>query len=116
MNVAAAYNRFVAANRTTIQGANGVHPGAVPRRPWRRRRRPITTASPPRSPTSTATTPPTQAICADTAALAEEAAAAGGDIRQLVAIADRFGLAPALPGGPVHDQLRRGGGDQLSHI
>ena len=33
------------------------------------------------------------------AMVAEEAAAAGGDIRQLIAIADRFGFAPALPGG-----------------
>ena len=35
VNVADAYNRFIAANRATIQGANGVILAAVPGRPWR---------------------------------------------------------------------------------
>lgn len=38
-------------------------------------------------------------ICAETAFVAEEAASAGGDIRRLVALAERPGAAPLLPGG-----------------
>lgn len=38
-------------------------------------------------------------ICDDTAAALQQAAAAAGDLDRLVAIADRFGQAPELPGG-----------------
>ena len=97
VNVAEAYNRFIAANRTTIQGANGVilaafragHGGAAQTHYDR-----FATAL-----ANIYGDDATNAgICADTAALAEEAASARGDIRQLVTIADRFGV-PALPGG-----------------
>jgi hypothetical protein len=98
VNVSDAYNRFVAANRTTIQGANAVllaqfragYGGEAQTRYDR-------------FATSLANiygddaTDPT--VCADTAATAEEAAAADGDIARLVAIADRFGAAPDLEGG-----------------
>ncbi|HEY1604324.1 MAG TPA: hypothetical protein VGF77_01850 [Allosphingosinicella sp.] len=38
-------------------------------------------------------------ICADTASAAEEGAAAAGNVARLVALAERFGPAPDLPGG-----------------
>src|SRR5579875_2201804 len=41
----------------------------------------------------------TAEICRDFASAAEEGAAASGDLGKLLAIADRFGRPPALPGG-----------------
>jgi hypothetical protein len=38
-------------------------------------------------------------ICSDTAAAAQEAASAAGDVGKLLALADRFGSSPDLPGG-----------------
>src|SRR5207245_9995772 len=38
-------------------------------------------------------------ICDETASAAQEAAAAAGDLGKLLAIAERFGPAPELPGG-----------------
>jgi hypothetical protein len=38
-------------------------------------------------------------ICDEAASAAEEGAAAAGDVARLVALADRFGAAPDLPGG-----------------
>lgn len=97
MNVADAYNRFIAANRGAIQGANGVimaqfragHGGQAQ-------------VHYDRFATALANLYGDDAtdagICADTAALADEAAEARGDSRRLAAIADRF-APPALPGG-----------------
>lgn len=98
VNVADAYNRFIAANRATIQGANGVLMaqfragyGGEGQTQYDRFATSLANIY-----GDDATDP---GICADTAAAAEEAAAANGDIRQLVTIADRFGGAPELPGG-----------------
>ncbi|HEX5181572.1 MAG TPA: hypothetical protein VFW19_00330 [Allosphingosinicella sp.] len=41
----------------------------------------------------------TAEICQDFASAAEEGAAAGGDLGKLLALEDRFGPAPKLPGG-----------------
>lgn len=41
----------------------------------------------------------TAEICEETAAAAQNAAAAAGDITKLLALADRFGSSPDLPGG-----------------
>src|SRR4051812_8272030 len=38
-------------------------------------------------------------ICEETAAAAQEATAAAGDVTRLLALADRFGSSPDLPGG-----------------
>jgi hypothetical protein len=38
-------------------------------------------------------------ICSNTAAAAQEAASAAGDVGKLLALADRFGSSPDLPGG-----------------
>jgi hypothetical protein len=38
-------------------------------------------------------------ICNDTAWAAQQGAAAGGDVSKLIALADRFGSPPELPGG-----------------
>jgi hypothetical protein len=38
-------------------------------------------------------------ICDDTASAAQEGAAAAGDVAKLLALADRFGSSPDLPGG-----------------
>ena len=98
VNVSDAYNRFVAANRTTIQGAN-----AVLLAQFRAGYGGEAQTQYDRFATSLANiygddaTDPT--VCADTEALADEAAAANGDIARLVAIDDRFGFSSDLPGG-----------------
>ncbi len=98
VNVAAAYNRFIAANRETIQGANNVLMaqfrsgyGGEGQTQYDRFATSLANIY-----GDDATDP---GICADTAAAADEAAAANGNVRQLVTIADRLGGAPALPGG-----------------
>lgn len=98
VNVADAYNRFIAANRTTIQGANTVilaqfragHGGQGQTHYDRF----ATALANIYGDDATDRT-----ICAETAALADEAAAAAGDMSRLVMIADRFGETPDLPGG-----------------
>jgi hypothetical protein len=98
MDITAAYNRFVVANRTTIQGANnvimaqfrtGVGPDA-------QRHYDSFATSLANAYGGDATNP---AICAETERMAEEAAGAGGDIDRLVALETRLGVIPALPGG-----------------
>ena len=97
-DVTGAYNRFVAANRTTIQNANGVilaafrdgHGGQAQLHYDR-----FATALANLYGDDTTD----REVCAETAAAAEEAAAAAGDIRQLVTIAHRLGDTPDLPGG-----------------
>ena len=98
VDVTAAYNRFVVANRATIQGANGVIMaqfrtgyGSQAQLHYDR----FATAL--ANEYGDDSTDPT--VCADTAALADEAAAAAGDIRALVALDDRLGAAPPVPGG-----------------
>jgi hypothetical protein len=98
VNVADAYNRFVTANRATIQGANGVLMAQ-----FRTGYGGQAQSQYDRFATSLANIYGDDAtdagVCADTAATAQEAAAANGDIAQLVAIADRFGEVPELEGG-----------------
>jgi len=97
-DVSPAYNRFVRASRETLQAANGVilaqfrtgHGGEAQLHYDR-----FATALA----NAYGAGDTTREICAETALLADEAAAAGGDIGRLVAIADRLGMAPALPGG-----------------
>ena len=97
-DVSGAYNRFVRANRETIQGAN-----AVLLAQFRSGYGSQAQTHYDRFATALANVYGADAtdhgICADTAALAEEAAAANGDIRALVAIEDRFGFSSSLPGG-----------------
>ena len=97
-DVTPAYNRFVRANRTTIQGAN-----AVLLAQFRTGYGSQAQTHYDRFATALANVYGADAtdheVCADTAALAEEAAAANGDIGQLVAIEDRFGFSSDLPGG-----------------
>jgi hypothetical protein len=98
-DVTEAYNRFVRANRTTIQGANAVllaqfQQGYGSSQGQTQYDRFATALANIYGADAT-----DRAVCADTAALAEEAAATAGDIRQLVAIEDRFGFASDLPGG-----------------
>jgi hypothetical protein len=98
VDVTGAYNHFVAANRTTIQNANGVimaafrdgHGGQAQLHYDR-----FTTALA----NIYGADATDQGVCAETATAAEEAAAAAGDIRQLVTIAHRLGDTPPLPGG-----------------
>lgn len=98
VNVSDAYNRFVRANRETIQGAN-----AVLMAQFRSGHGSEAEMHYDRFATSLANIygadATDEAVCADTAALAEEAAAANGDIGELVAIEDRLGFASPLPGG-----------------
>ncbi|HST37850.1 MAG TPA: hypothetical protein VLK25_14645 [Allosphingosinicella sp.] len=110
-NVTGAYNHFIAANRTTIQSANGVIMAAFRAGHGGQAQAQVQYD---RFATSLANIYGDDAtdrrICADTAALADEAAAAAGDIRQLVTIADRFGAAPDLPGGQCGISFAAGGG------
>jgi len=98
-DVSGAYNRFVRANRTTIQGANAVllaqfRTGYGSNQGQTQYDRFATALANIYGDDAT-----DHGVCADTAALADEAATANGDIRQLVAIEDRLGFSPALPGG-----------------
>ena len=98
VNVAPAYNRFLAANRETIRGANAVlmsqfqasygHQAQV------QYDRFATALANVYGDDATS-----RSVCADTVVLADEAATAGGDIDALVAIEDRLGFVSALPGG-----------------
>ncbi len=98
MSIMPAYNHFVRANRTALQNANSVilaqfragH-GAEGQTQYDRFATALANVY------GDDTT--SQNVCAGMADLAEEAAAANGDQARLVAISDRFGLAPALPGG-----------------
>jgi hypothetical protein len=98
VNVAAAYNRFLAANRETIRGANAVLMGqfeAVHGRQAQVQYDRFTTAMA----NIYGDDSTSRSVCAETEVLAEEAAAAGGDIDALVALEDRLGFVSALPGG-----------------
>jgi hypothetical protein len=98
VDVSGAYNRFVGANRTTIQGAN-----AVLLAQFRSGYGSQAQTHYDRFATALANLYGADAtdhdVCADTGALADEAAAAAGDIRLLVAIEDRYGFSSSLPGG-----------------
>ena len=98
VDVAAAYNRFLAANRETIRGANAVLMGqfesAYGRQAQVQYDRFATALANVYGDDATS-----GSVCAETAVLAGEAAEAGGDIDALVAIEDRLGFVSALPGG-----------------
>ena len=98
VDITPAYNRFVVANRDTIQGANRILMaqfrsgyGGQAELHYDRFATALANAYGDDATDRT--------ICADTATIAEEAAAAGGNVDALVALEDRFGFAPALPGG-----------------
>ena len=98
VNVAAAYNRFLAANRDTIRGANAVLMGQFQTVHGRQAQvhydRFATALANIYGDDAT-----NRSVCAETVVLAEEAASASGDIDALVGIADRLGFIAALPGG-----------------
>jgi hypothetical protein len=98
VDVLAAYNDFVRVNRTTIQQANGLI------------RAQFTSGYGPQADTfydsfTTALAneygadPTNDEVCGQTAEAAAEAVAAQGDVPQLLALAERLGPAPQLPGG-----------------
>ena len=98
IDILGAYNEFVRSNRATLQAANAVIMGQFARgfggegqREYDR----FTTALA-NSYGAGATSGQTCAAAASTAA---EAVAANGDIQRLVAIEERLGAAPLLPGG-----------------
>jgi hypothetical protein len=98
MDITAAYNRFVVANRTTIQGANNVimaqfRSGVGPEA---QRHYDSFATSLANAYGGDATD---RAICAQTEMAADEAAGAAGDIDRLVALENRLGVMPPLPGG-----------------
>ena len=98
LDITGAYNRFVVANRTTIQGANNVIMAQFRAGVGRDAQRHYDSFA-----TSLANAyggdATDRAICAQTAMVADEAAGAGGDIDRLVALETRLGVMPALPGG-----------------
>jgi hypothetical protein len=98
VNVAEAYNRFLAANRETIRGANAVlmdqFASAYGRQAQVHYDRFATALANVYGDDATS-----HSVCAETAVLAGEAAEAGGNIDALVAIEDRLGFVSALPGG-----------------
>ena len=97
-DVLTAYNDFVRLNRSTIQAANGVlkaqflegH-GAEGETHYDR----FTTELA----NQYGADPTDDAVCEATAGVASEAAAAEGDVMLLLALADRLGPPPSLPGG-----------------
>ncbi|WP_106511224.1 hypothetical protein [Allosphingosinicella deserti] len=98
IDVLAPYNSFVTVNRETLQAANGVLKaqfaagfGSEGESAYDR-----FTTSLANQYGADATT---DQICAETADAALEAAEAGGDVTRLLAIAERLGAAPELPGG-----------------
>ena len=98
VDVSPAYNRFVVANRSTIQGANRIIMaqfrsgyGGQAQLHYDRFATALANAY-----GDDATNP---TVCAETALVADEAAAAAGDIGRLVGLADRFGFVAPLPGG-----------------
>lgn len=98
VNVTPAYNRFLAANRETIRGANTVLMNqfqAVNGRQAQVHYDRFTTALA----NIYGDDATSRSVCAETAVLADEAASAEGDIDLLVAIEDRLGFVSALPGG-----------------
>jgi len=106
-DVTSSYNRFVRANRETIQGANAVllaqfRSGYGAGGGETQYDRFATALANIYGDDAT-----DLSVCAETAALAEEAASANGDISQLVALEDRFGFGSDLPGGQC--QLSFGG-------
>ena len=98
INITYAYNRFVVANRSTIQGANGVLRGQFrlgygidSERHYDRFATALANAY------GGDETDPWS--CAEAEDMAYEAAAARGDIDRLLVLADRLGPPPRLPGG-----------------
>jgi hypothetical protein len=98
IDVLAPYNAFVAGNRTTLQAANSVLRaqfaagyGLEGETAYDR----FTTAMA----NGYGAEATTDQICAETADAALEAAEAEGDTRKLLAVADRLGPTPELPGG-----------------
>lgn len=98
VNVAPAYNRFLAANRATIQDANAVlmnqFQSAYGRQAQLHYDRFTTAMANIYGDDATS-----HSVCAETEVLAGEAAEAQGDIDTLVAIEDRLGFVSSLPGG-----------------
>ena len=98
IDVLAPYNAFVSGNRTTLQAANTVLRaqfaagyGAAGESAYDR----FTTALA----NEYGADATTDAICAETADASLEAAEAAGDTRKLLAVAERLGPTPELPGG-----------------
>ena len=98
VDITGAYNRFVVANRTTIQGANTVILAQFRSGVGRDAERHYDSFA-----TSLANAyggdATDRAICAQTEMAADEAAGAAGDIDRLVALENRLGVMPPLPGG-----------------
>jgi len=98
IDILGAYNEFVRANRATLQAANAVILAQFARgfgRGAQTEYDRFTTALA----NAYGADKTTGETCAETASVAAEAVAAGGDIERLVEIEERFGPAPALPGG-----------------
>ena len=98
IDVLAPYNSFVTVNRETLQAANGVLKaqfaagfGSEGESAYDR-----FTTSLANQYGADATT---DQVCAETADAALEAVEDGGDVTRLLAIAERLGAAPELPGG-----------------
>jgi hypothetical protein len=98
IDILEAYNEFVRSNRETIQAANAVIMaqfsqgfGDGAQTEYDR----FTTALA----NAYGADRTDDQVCAEAAATAAEAVAAGGDVMRLIEIEERFGPAPALPGG-----------------
>jgi hypothetical protein len=96
-DIEASYGNFVRSNRETIQAANAILKAqfATGDRVGERAYDSFATSLANQY-GGDATTPE---ICQGAAAAADEAAAAGGELGKLLALADRLGPPPALPGG-----------------
>ena len=98
IDILGAYNEFVRSNRATIQAANAVIMAQFSRgfgRAAQTEYDRFTTALA----NAYGGDETSGESCAEAATVAAEAVAANGDIERLVEIEERFGPAPALPGG-----------------
>ncbi len=97
-DITAAYNRFVVANRATLQGVNGVLMAS-----FRSGFGDGAQVEYDRYATALANAyggdPTNRSVCANAERLAGEAAAAAGSLARLVALHSRMGLPPPRPGG-----------------
>ena len=97
-DITAAYNRFVVANRATLQGVNGVLMtsfrsgfGEGAQVEYDRYATALANAY--------GGNPTNRGVCANAERLANEAAGAAGSLARLVALHSRVGLPPPRPGG-----------------
>ena len=97
-DVSPSYNQFIRANRDTIQAANGLLKGQFASMSGAAGERAYDSFTTELA-NSYGGDQTNSEICRETEAAGQEAASAAGDVSLLMALAERLGPAPRLPGG-----------------